>query len=205
MRSWLEKVVVVMVLVPSIAAGIWYAVFFLPHLHNLKTIAKQGQEAINGIEATLYPLAVVAETKKGIRSWAIRQAYSTLVSQKNRGSTFSWHLNNGLWHAASYLHFNEREIFSIWAVCSLHGCGHGLKEAAQKLFGKDLKSLSERELASLVAMVKNPSRFVPGTEAGNQRTTEILEQKRLRDLNDGKGRSPNRNSVSELVAREAKR
>ncbi len=101
----------------------------------------------------------------------------SLAYEQNPSRALIWHANNALWHAASYLHFNDRQLFGMWAQCALPGCAHGLKEVAHKDFGKELVALTERELAGLVALVQSPTRFAPDTEAGNKRTNELLEKK----------------------------
>ncbi len=177
-HSRLTKIAAVVFAVPLIAIAAWYAVSFLPYLGDLKNLAQRGQESMSGVETTLYPLAIAAETKKGIRFWAIRQAYVSQVLKfgKRPSGTLARHLNQGLWYVASYIHLTDREVFSVWVECSFYSCRHGLPGAAQKYFGRELKNLSETELASLVATVKNPTMFAPGTERGKLRATEILEK-----------------------------
>jgi len=46
-------------------------------------------------------------------------------------------------------------------------------------FGRPLKDLSEPELAALVAAVRSPSRFLPGSESGVKRANEILESAKI--------------------------
>lgn len=152
----------------------WYAISFLPHLSELKSISSRGSESIGSIEHAFYPLAVAGESTEGLRSYAVRQAYRSLVFEHSPGGTFSWHTNNILWLGASYFHFNEHEIFGLWVECALSRCDSGLKSAARKYFGKEITDLSEKELAGLVAVVKGPTRYAPGTELGEKRTNEIL-------------------------------
>lgn len=161
---------------PLAALVFWYAMTFLPHLGDLKSISARGNAAIARIEQTLYPLAVAGETRQGLRSYAMRQAYWSLAYQQAPGRALSWHANNLLWLGASYLHFNDHEIFGLWVECALSQCDGGLNKMAQKHFGREITHLSERELAGLVAMVKSPPRYAPGTVRGEQRTDQILER-----------------------------
>ncbi len=176
MLRWLKWATTLVVGAPILGVAVWYSVSFLPYLGELKEISSRGSASINGVETVLYPLAVASESKVGLRSYAARQAYYSLVYEKKPGRMLAWHANNLLWYSASFIHFNDQEAFGIWAQCALSGCGHGLNEIAQKYFGKELVSFSERELAGLVAVVRSPTRFAPGTEAGEKRTNEILEK-----------------------------
>lgn len=174
MRSWLKISIIVVVGGLLVALVFWYAISFLPHLSELKSISSRGSESIRNIEHVFYPLAVAGETTEGLRSYAVRQAYRSLVFEHSPGETFSWHANNILWLGASYFHFNEHEIFGLWVECALSRCDSGLKSVARQYFGKEITDLSERELAGLVAIVKGPTRYAPGTELGEKRTNEIL-------------------------------
>lgn len=176
MLRWVARVAAFIAGASLLAVAAWYAVSFLPHIGELQAIAVRGNASVGGIENVLYPLAVAGESKEGLRSWAVRQAYRSLVYEKTRGQMLSWHANNTLWYGASRLHLNERQVFGLWVECAIAGCGYGLKEAARKYFGKELTQLSERELAGLVAAVRNPTMFAPGSDCGEKRTKEILEK-----------------------------
>lgn len=174
MHRSLNVIIAVILGIPLVALSFWYALAFLPHLAELKSISTRGTKSIEGVERMLYPLAVSGETKELIRSYAISQAYSTLVHEKKPGRALEWHASRLLWYSASFIHFNEREIFGLWVECALYRCEGGLKSAARKYYSKELHDLSEKELAGLAAMIKSPSLYAPGTEAGDKRANEIL-------------------------------
>jgi membrane carboxypeptidase/penicillin-binding protein len=125
-----------------------------------------------------YPLAVAGETERGIRTYAIRQAYWSLVAEKVRAGSARRHFSEVLWLTASHIHFDDEEIFGIWVVCSLSRCGNGLMDAAEHYFHKQIERMTIEELAGLVALVKSPSLFAPGTDRGEQRKQMILEKYR---------------------------
>lgn len=183
MLKWLKMIIIAVVGGPLIVLGLWYAISFLPHLGELKSIASRGNESIRSIEHVFYPLVVAGESKKGIRSYATRQAYWTLVHQKTPGRMLIWHTNNMLWYGASYMHFNEHQILGLWVECALSHCENGLKDVAQKYFGKALIDLSEKEQAELVAVMRHPTKYAPGTEFGKKRTNEILEKAKNLGIN----------------------
>lgn len=177
MPSWLKKITILSIGTALISIVIWYSASFLPHLGELKELSSRGSIVIMDVEDDLYPLAVAGESKNGIRSYVTRSAYYSLVHEDaNKSTKLVWHANNILWYGASFIHFNDQEIFGIWAQCALAGCGHGLNEIAQRYFGKKLMYFSEKELASLVAVIRNPTYFAPDTEVNNQRANEILDK-----------------------------
>lgn len=79
---------------------------------------------------------------------------------------------------AARIHLNEHQVFGLWVDCAISQCGYGLTEASRKYFGKELSKLSVRELAGLVAAVRSPARYAPGSEHGEKRATEILDKAR---------------------------
>jgi hypothetical protein len=175
-RSWLKVMAAGVVAVPVLGLLIWYMASFIPHLGELKSLAGQGVKIKKDANPAFYSIAVAGETTNRIRSHAFQQAYWSLVAEKRNSGMLSWHLNNVLWQIASHLHFNNEETFGIWVECSLYGCGRGLEEASQKFFGKAINTLSEDELAGLVALVKSPSIYAPGTMRGQDRKRMILEK-----------------------------
>jgi len=156
----------------------WYALAYLPYVASIRTLATQGASSIQGAHPLLRPLVLADQTPAQVRSYAMRQAYFSLVFEKQRGRPFSWHANNALWYLASYLHFQDRDMIGVWAQCAF-GCGHGLKEASLQYLHKDVHLLSEREAANLVAAVKSPARYVPGSSANERRTDELLARLRM--------------------------
>lgn len=161
--------------VPVIVLLFWYLRSFLPHLSELGSISERGMAVKATVKPVFYRLAELGETKWGIRSYGIRQAYWSLEAGKSIKKAHAWHLNNVLWLAASSVHFNEEQLFGIWVECSLYGCGHGLIEASEKYFGKPIADLTIEELAGLVALVKSPQIFAPGKPKGEERKRKILE------------------------------
>jgi len=156
----------------------WYAFAFLPHLGALETLATQGSSSLQDANPLLQPLVLAEQTPTQVRSYAMRQAYFSLVFGNHRGSAFSWHAHNTLWYLASYLHFQDSDMIGLWAQCVFR-CGHGLKEASLHYLHKDLHLLSGRETANLVAAVKSPVRYVPGSSANERRTDELLAKLRV--------------------------
>ena len=161
---------------PLAALAVWYSVSFLPHLPELRQLAQHGHESVEHAGPSLHSLALAGEGEKGIRVFAMRQAYASLVYQQRRAGMMSWHANNLLWYGASWIHFGAADVFDIWADCAIGGCGHDLNEAARNYFAKDLSELSEMQMAALVAAVRSPRLFAPGTESGDRRAREILER-----------------------------
>lgn len=174
MLRWLKVVAVTVFGVPLLAMLVWYSVGFLPHLGELRDFSARGSQSIKDVERVLYPMALASESREQIRSYAMRQAFYSLVWEKTRSGMFGWHANNAMWYGASYLHFSERELFGIWAHCALTGCGHGISEVARAYFAKELSSLSEREIAGLLGIVRSLNRFAPGSAATEKRIDEVL-------------------------------
>lgn len=170
------RALIVIAMIPVIALIAWYAVSFLPYSGELQRMAAEGNNRVESVADTLYPLAVAGETKHGIRNHALKQAYVCLVFSKHRGRMLKWHLNTSLWCFAGRVHFNEREIFGLWVYCGLGGCGKGLPETAERYYGKNITHLSRKQLAGLVAAVKHPTKYKPGTEESETRIKDLLEK-----------------------------
>ena len=157
---------------------LWYALAYLPYVGLIRTLATQGANSIQGADPLLRPLVLADQTPAQVRSYAMRQAYASLVFDNNRGSAISWHANTTLWYLASYLHLRDGEMLGLWAQCAF-GCGHGLSQASLQYLHKDVHLLSGREAANLVAAVKSPVRYVPGSSANERRTDELLARLRV--------------------------
>ncbi|MCW8924217.1 MAG: transglycosylase domain-containing protein [Gammaproteobacteria bacterium] len=145
-----------MVLMPIISISVWYLVSFHPFLSKLNEISEIVSRSVPDVSEKLYLIVHANETDNDIRKYAMRQAYRSLSYDATKEGNISWHLNNFLWYFSSYLYFTNREIFYLWIDCSLYGCGKGISEASLKFFGKNIKSLSEAELITLVSFVRAP-------------------------------------------------
>ena len=174
MRKWIVRVLLTLLLSPFAAFAIWYVLSFQPYTSQIEKLAKYGNSEAQPVISELHEYAVAAETEYGIRAYASRQAYWHLVFSKKRTSTLSWHLNSVLWYVASYITFNNKEMFGVWVACSVSRCGKGLPEASKEYYGKELALMSQHELLGLVAMVKSPSTYKPGSERSEKRIEYIL-------------------------------
>jgi len=153
---------------------IWYGVSFYPNLKKLELISNRGNETVLDVKDKFYAYAVIAESERNIRLYAMRQAYWSLVFNEVKGSTIIWHSGNTLWLLASYIHFDKSEIFGIWVDCSIYGCGKGLNVAANKYYKKNIPFLNKKELAGLAALVKSPEKYKPGSKNSEEKIMEIL-------------------------------
>lgn len=155
---------------------VWYSVTFYPYLYRLKEIAQNTNEQLGKAADPLYDFSHKRDTDFGIRTYAIRMAYQSLSLRDNQESNFSWHSNNLLWLLASYIHFNNQEIFGIWVDCALYQCGEGLWKVANVYYGKELYDLSDRELLGIVVMIRNPKTYYPGNEKYENAVKQLLKQ-----------------------------
>jgi hypothetical protein len=179
MSKWLVRVAILIISILTLGVLTWYSLFFYPHLEKLNQLINEGNNSISNVSPKLYSFAVAAESKKGIRVYGMKQAFHSLVWSKERGSNISWHGNNILWLLASYIHFNEKEIFAIWVNCSISGCGKGLNAAAVKYYNKELHALNEQELLGLVVLVRSPQRFIPRSKQSEERIKKIMNKKEM--------------------------
>lgn len=179
MRSFIAKALYVIVVLPSIALLLWFALAFLPHLGEPKVLSAAGIRQTIPVAGALYPYAVASESKSRIRAYAISRAYSWLVVRKEPERAIFWHANNVLWYLASLFCFDDREVFGLWISCAWSGCGQGLPKAAHTYYGKGMEELTQRELAGLVALARNPAAFGAGTARYEKQVDSIIEAAKL--------------------------
>ena len=177
MSKWLTRVAILITTIPILGMFTWYSLVFYPHLEKLNQVINEGNNIISNVSPKFYAFAVAAESKKGIRVYAVKQAFHSLVWSKERGRAISWHGNNILWLLASYIHFDEKEIFAIWVNCSISGCGRGLNAAAVKYYNKELHALNEQELIGITVLARNPQRFTPGSKQSEELIKKIMNKK----------------------------
>lgn len=176
MKKRILRLIIIVLLIPSATLIIWYSISFLPHLCEINRLVESGNKKAKPILHSFYPLAVAGETKEGIRTYAMRKAYGSLVYSKNRKGMGSWHLNNMLWYFASHIHLTDQEVFGLWVNCSLYDCNKGLSEASQVYYEKSLQDLSIQEQAGLVALVRSLSMYKVGSKKSKNRIKKITEK-----------------------------
>lgn len=174
MLKWIKRTLLIAIVMPLVGVAVWYGSSFLPYVSQIKEVLEKSNKDAQPVIDSLYIYAIAAGTEKEIRYWAVRQAYSSLSYSENRTKSIYWHADNILWYFASHLHFNNEEIFGLWLSCAISECGKGFHAAARKYYGKELAELSQRELLGLVAMVKSPSIFKPGSESSEKQIELIL-------------------------------
>lgn len=176
MRKYIARVFILTIVTPVIGLVIWYCVSFYPNLKELNKVSIEGNISIDNVNPIFSSFVVNSESKKGIRIYAMRQAFWSLVFENEGKGNISWHGNNALWFLASYIHFDEKEIFGIWVDCALFGCGKGINTAALKYYGKELHMLTEKELAGMAVLVRSPQKYKPGSKSSEERIKEIMEK-----------------------------
>jgi hypothetical protein len=161
---------------PLLGIATSYCIFFLPHLSELHVIEKEGAAIVFSAPPILYQIAVAAESKEGIRTYAMKQACWYVGCKEKPQRMLAWHFNGALYLISSYLHFSDEQVFSLWTYYAPYERGRGLGNAALNYYEKPLSELNEQQLASLVVAVRSPSRYKPGTERSERRVKEILKK-----------------------------
>jgi hypothetical protein len=176
-KKTIKALVFTVFIAPFVMLLVYYTLSFVPYLNDLKTLSMRGQQTIAPVESIVYSLVIADQPKLDkIRMWAIRTSYYNLNFKWHNQSSLKWHLDNFIWFVASYIHFNDREIFGIWVECAFSSCKNDLNSVALSTFGDDLKTLSNSQLADIVAAVKSPKRFAPGSDDGKKRAADILKR-----------------------------
>jgi hypothetical protein len=172
----LGRILLIVAIAPILGIVTWYGVSFLPHLSDVKSISKEGEIIVGAASDRLYALTIASESKEHIRAGAMSAAYRSFVYERKGGNNLGWHLNNLLWLMASHVHFNDKQVFGIWAYYAPYERGHGLNKAAEYYFRKPLSRLGEREYAALISAARSPVRYKPGSEPSEQRVDMLLNK-----------------------------
>ena len=171
-----KRILITILAAPISILLVWYIFGFLPYISDLKSISESGKMEIASVEKRAYEIALCSETAVGLRIQVTKYAYRSLSLKDNHQKTLYRNLNTAFWYFASYINFNDKEIFYIWSKTVWLGNGTGLVKAANNYFNKPLSQLSDIELASLVAMAKAPSLYKLGSDRLKTRVGHILEQ-----------------------------
>ena len=131
---------------PKVAAAIWAAeggvgTRFIPRLYPWTVHRYFDQDRIGLIFA-----------------WVVAREF--LQAARERGQlhgNLEWHLKGIAATAWVTRNMSADEIFATYAALAwAGGPGRGLNAGAQRLFGKDIAALDERELALLLGILQNP-------------------------------------------------
>ena len=79
------------------------------------------------------------------------------------------------------LSYTTEEIFTLWchfyfSVSSEDKVVHGISQSAREIYGKNLRELTEEEMASLVVRLRSPRTYALDQERLEVRTREFLKQ-----------------------------
>ena len=180
--KWIISLILTILLAPIISIIIWYSAFFLPYIYEIRKIAELGFQHSSPSTALIYKYALVAESRQGIRGYAVSKIHRGLLFHNKPPRSLIRNISGTLWYIASYIHFNDRDIFGVWLFCALSECDQGFQEASIRYYKKDLSSLSERELVGLVAMVRGQNYYKLGSSRLEERIDAILGKAKTYDV-----------------------
>jgi len=170
----MKKVVLLLIFTTILCLPTWYLIFFYPHLDKMNEISNRGVNTSGEKSDLLYRYAIAAETKHRFHRYALDQVYQNVTG--NKGSTVWNALNNSLWNFMGNVQFDEKYILGLWVDCALYECGFGLNKASNIFYEKNLVQLNNKELASIVVMVRSPSKFKIGSDESEKRINTIMSQ-----------------------------
>ena len=81
-----------------------------------------------------------------------------------------------MWELLIYMHFKDREIFTLWCYTLPYGKGRGVMGAAQELYQRDPDQLNTEELISLVVYGRYPGRFNKNPEDFQERAATYIQR-----------------------------
>lgn len=174
-RRALLAVVSALLLAPVIYLLAYFSIEIYPQLEEIDAMLVAEPEHTSPPPG-LYQLALRAETKQGILNYVSKALAHRSAGE--RESVGAWQLRMMRWYFAVSALYSEHEQFVLWLELAPFERGRGLNAASLYFFGKPLSRLTEEELAALVAMVRSPSVFRPGSERSKERVRFLLSQPR---------------------------
>lgn len=180
MSVLLKKIIYFSLTAPILVFLVWYVVYFFPHLSAIKNIQREGMSLVKVIESTLYPIAIIADGNMKIRSYSIKTAYYTESLKGEKEKIANWHLSTSLWFLASYMHFNDKEIFYLWVMYAPYEKGRGLQNSSEYYYGKKINELSIEEQITILAIPKAPTLYKLDSEKLKTRVKNIFKELRER-------------------------
>ena len=177
---WLLRLLLVLLLIPGVAA--------------LSFVATRGLPAQPGLDAAMAPSPGPAPHLRMLRDivWADAQGYmrlpslpswmnepdvrltgylARLISMEGERprSTLQRHLGDLAWQLSLNISYDRESITSLWSAKAFSPAGAGMEAAALHYFNRPLHELECHDLAALVVMVRAPRRFAPGSAASEER------------------------------------
>lgn len=132
------------------------------------------------------PLSILRSILANAKSFKWKQGGSTLTQQLARrrylstDKTLTRKIQEMFW--AFYLEIKLGKLGILEAYCKEiymgSSCGSGFDNAAMHYFGMKVDKLALEQKAALVAMVKGPGIYKPGSKAGRIRTEWVLRSLR---------------------------
>lgn len=106
-----------------------------------------------------------------------RQLLAHLGLTSNDGM-LGWHARFALWERLVSMHMSQDRIIALYCTLSYNGSGYGLSSLSQHLFSKPLSALSEREAATVVAVLWAPDVYLKDPTRLAQRRDTLLARAR---------------------------
>lgn len=174
--KYLIKCLLILTVVLIILFVAWYIISFLQYKDEIDYILSISQKEYANFDNSLYQLSVIAEGEKGILIWASYRLYWDISGKKTKEKQIVKQVNGLLWYYCVKLHYSKEDVFILWCHYSVYIEDYGLNNASLKYFGKNIQDLSLKQKATIVAMVKNPTIYIPGSEPSKIRVEQILSK-----------------------------
>ena len=139
------------------------------------------------------PKGIARAFVANLRSGEVSQGGSTITQQLVKNTflsperSFTRKFSEAFLALALENYLSKEEIFALYCneiYLGQYGSTgiHGVQQAAELYFGKDLADISLNEAAALAAMIKNPNRFGPHKDAEASRTRRVYVLSRMSEL-----------------------
>lgn len=150
----LAALLTVIIAVPVLALGGYYATEFLPRQDAVRALLADAHALDRDPPAAIRRyIEVMHRDGASVTTSVVGQLDHRLLPRTSNLTRIA----RGLaWTALLPLHYSDRERMGLYSTLAYNGRGHGLNALALRLFAKPLDALSEREAATVVAYTWAP-------------------------------------------------
>jgi hypothetical protein len=146
-------------------------VVFKPYCSRIESIIQGAHSFYKQPSKELLDIAMLTEGGR-LKSYVAQMSLISFGRDKQR--MLKWHTEYILWIFLFRVHFDDRDIFTLWCHFAPYEKGTGLNESANFYYGRGIDQLQLKEIVSIIARVKAPSYYKDHPKELEERVNDIL-------------------------------
>ena len=156
---------------------IYDILYFNPYRAQIENLLTKANPEDRNPPNNISLLIKIAHKKSPSAATIVARNLLFKLTNTSKKNMLTWHLSYAMWALLVRLHLPDDRISALYCVLAYNGQDYGANELSNRLFLKPLSQLSDKESATLIAILWSPSDYLQHhNDFTNRLSDELLTQ-----------------------------